>query len=418
MSLKVKIVGLFLLLALVPYVVIALFLYIDVRQSAEKDAMQETAVLATIQKNRMQELLSKYTLQLDQFTTRLQLRQSLKAYVASGDLASLATIARIIDEAKKGTPNIKDIYILSTNGEVLASTEEGARGMDVSKESYFQKGLVTNTVSTLVKMQNIVYLYQAGPLILNDEQIGVIAIRVSTDDLFRMYSDYSGLGDSGYWILAERLPNGDARIIVPRRFATSTTSSLETVIKRSTQLPIAQAVGGTEMTFPDVVVAQGKHAIVSTRYVPELGWGIAVVAVRSEVLAPSHALALQLLLFSSLLVVFIAFLSVVVSQEILRPIQQLSGAARRAASGDLSKFLMVRSHDELGILASTFNTMLAKLKSSHDDLEKRVQERTKEAHDKLLEVERLNKVMVGRELQMVELKKKLAEMENPENKHD
>ena len=60
----------------------------------------------------------------------------------------------------------------------------------------------------------------------------------------------------------------------------------------------------------------------------------------------------------------------------------MTAAARRVASGDLehtSASLVVRTRDELEVLADSFNEMVTRLKAttvSRDQLEHRVQERT------------------------------------------
>jgi len=45
------------------------------------------------------------------------------------------------------------------------------------------------------------------------------------------------------------------------------------------------------------------------------------------------------------------------------------------------------------------------------ELEQRVRERTRDLEAKIKEVERINKLFVGRELDMIELKKRIKELE-------
>ncbi len=74
-----------------------------------------------------------------------------------------------------------------------------------------------------------------------------------------------------------------------------------------------------------------------------------------------------------------------VSRMIIRPVTQLTMAANRIAKGEVADFSTVRSGDELGVLASSFQTMLNHLDASKQDLveladslEKQVEERTQE----------------------------------------
>ena len=54
------------------------------------------------------------------------------------------------------------------------------------------------------------------------------------------------------------------------------------------------------------------------------------------------------------------------AQRILAPIQALSVAARRIASGDLSQRIPITSDDELGEMADSFNTMAAELEQQEE----------------------------------------------------
>ncbi|MCX6778856.1 MAG: hypothetical protein NTU97_01330, partial [Candidatus Magasanikbacteria bacterium] len=60
-----------------------------------------------------------------------------------------------------------------------------------------------------------------------------------------------------------------------------------------------------------------------------------------------------------------------------------------------------------------------KLKESHENLEKKVADRTrdlektkKDVEQQLNEVERLNEILSGREIKMIELKNKIKELED------
>jgi signal transduction histidine kinase/HAMP domain-containing protein len=74
-------------------------------------------------------------------------------------------------------------------------------------------------------------------------------------------------------------------------------------------------------------------------------------------------------------------------QVILRPINNLVGATRAVAGGDLTAKVPLDREDELGTLAGSFNTMVEQLRESERALGRRVEERTREL-ETLLEVSR------------------------------
>jgi adenylate cyclase len=82
-------------------------------------------------------------------------------------------------------------------------------------------------------------------------------------------------------------------------------------------------------------------------------------------------------------------LGIYTSRWITKPILRLSQASQAIAEGDLEQRVVVDRQDELGILALSFNKMAAQLKSSFEELEIRVQERTAELNHQRQETERL-----------------------------
>lgn len=124
------------------------------------------------------------------------------------------------------------------------------------------------------------------------------------------------------------------------------------------------------------------------------------------------------------LLLFVLVVGLLIAFSISNPIKNFSQVAKEIATGDLTKRIMLISRDEIGQLANSFNEMVDKLQQSHQVLEDKVKERTaeteearkqlevinKEIQKKLEEVEKMNKLMVGRELKIIELKKEITDL--------
>lgn len=96
-----------------------------------------------------------------------------------------------------------------------------------------------------------------------------------------------------------------------------------------------------------------------------------------------------------------------------RPLASLSKYTAELSSGNMEAQIapnLLIKQDEIGQLAKSFNEMTVKLKQLYSSLEEKVQNKTKELNEKLDETEKLNKVMIDRELKMVELKKEIEEL--------
>ena len=111
-------------------------------------------------------------------------------------------------------------------------------------------------------------------------------------------------------------------------------------------------------------------------------------------------LAILLIAISSILVSYFF-----ISKTILEPLIQLKQATEKISRGHLDVPIEIKSKDELGELATSFNEMVASLKESKSDIEKKINKRTKG-------LKKLNQYMVGRELKMIELKKEISELKD------
>lgn len=104
----------------------------------------------------------------------------------------------------------------------------------------------------------------------------------------------------------------------------------------------------------------------------------ATVAARAETQEQLQAATRVAATILLALLVFAVAVSLGLGNVIAAPIQRLTQAASQIAAGDLSVQASATTNDEIGTLASAFNTMTSRLRDTLDDLEKRVEDRTVE----------------------------------------
>lgn len=114
---------------------------------------------------------------------------------------------------------------------------------------------------------------------------------------------------------------------------------------------------------------------------------------------------------------FAAAISLYVYFSISRPLKKLKLAFEEVGKGNFAVETGAVSKDEIGDLAVVFRQMVSELKKSKKmernystDLEKKVNERTKDVLGKTKKLEQFKDMAVGRELKMVELKKQIEEL--------
>jgi methyl-accepting chemotaxis protein len=116
------------------------------------------------------------------------------------------------------------------------------------------------------------------------------------------------------------------------------------------------------------------------------------------------------LAFLFLVLVPIIIALYIVVRLFIRPIKQLEKDFLTFAE-DPSHRSKIKTGDEFETLALSFNKMAERIAGIRGELEKGIRERTKELQIKTEEAERLSRLAVGRELKMIDLKKKIKELE-------
>jgi len=162
--------------------------------------------------------------------------------------------------------------------------------------------------------------------------------------------------------------------------------------------PILSRMAAGESGFETVSVA-GRELFVAFTPLQSTAWSLGSVVEASEVMAPAARLetqvqqATQSLLFGRLLpatlgiTAAVLLIGLLLTTLIVRPIRQVVDAATRLGQGQLDIQVPVRSRDELGALASAFNTMATQLRGLLTGLEQRVSERTRDLERQTLQLQ-------------------------------
>lgn len=99
-------------------------------------------------------------------------------------------------------------------------------------------------------------------------------------------------------------------------------------------------------------------------------------------------------------------------RSIVKPLNILTEAVKGFGQGDMNRRMHLQSSDELGVVAKAFDTMADNIQRSHADLEAKIAARTAELKEQLEEVEKMNTMMIDREMAMIELKKENKELKD------
>jgi len=110
--------------------------------------------------------------------------------------------------------------------------------------------------------------------------------------------------------------------------------------------------------------------------IDNLGWLLSLHADKERVLAPVQEQTRRNLLLTALILIATSVVSIAFSSVIVNPILRLTEMARSVAAGKLETRANIRSGDEIGVLASVFDSTTAQLQDLIGTLEQRVADRT------------------------------------------
>ena len=111
--------------------------------------------------------------------------------------------------------------------------------------------------------------------------------------------------------------------------------------------------------------------------VNEMGWLIVIHQDRKSALAPANTQLRTIIVVGAILAGLTVAMAFFLARSLTKPIIELTTVAQKVASGDLTVEASVGTSDEVGQLASTFNSMTRQLRELIGSLEQRVADRTK-----------------------------------------
>ncbi|HUU07830.1 MAG TPA: HAMP domain-containing protein, partial [Thermoplasmata archaeon] len=121
-------------------------------------------------------------------------------------------------------------------------------------------------------------------------------------------------------------------------------------------------------------------------------WIVLIDHEASEVLQPIEDLRTSIILSSAIVIILSMVLYELFAHSISRRIRTLAKTAEEYSRGDLGARVYMKSADEIGQLAKAFNSMAGELGTLYNDLESKVQSRTKELEQAMKKLQLLGSI--------------------------
>lgn len=367
-------------LVLLTIISVSLMSYLGGERVLETSVKDRLAAIATNQRDQIVDVIEAWQDRVALIASRTQLRISLKDYLASNSPESLARVQTILADAQRSVRAVHTIEIGPASGPMIARV---GMPLDVANYVELAPGRVSSGIfSVLADDGGQLYVQLAQPMFLDGEQVGRVLVTLEAGELLQTTATYTGLGNTGETMLIAVNRAGQPFYLTPLRFDPSV--SLQPVDESAGESGLLQAaLSGAAAILDEVIDYRGLPTMATTRYIPDLGWGLAVKMDRAEIRAPVESYRHILIILALILVAIAVGLGMVIANAIARPVSTLAEEARRISEGehDLRATVSRRSGREIHDLAIAFNNLTDTLIQTNASLERKVQARTRELQE-------------------------------------
>ncbi len=240
--------------------------------------------------------------------------------------------------------------------------------------------------------------FVATPIVLDGRTVGVVAVQVSIEGLDHVMTSgrrwrIEGLGSTGetYLVGPDHRMRSNSRFLLENPegyFEAARKAGVPAEVLRQVRT-FGTTILLQEVRSPAVDEAlSGRSGAMATRNyrgtrvlsafapanVPGVHWAVISEIEAAEAYAPIRKVAKRLAIQIGLLLFALLGLSWVVANRFVAPVLELEAAAQRFAEGGEDATVTVRSKDELGALARTFNRMVEAIRTNAAELRRKAEE--------------------------------------------
>lgn len=370
MKIKSRLMASSILIGIIPLLILSLGLYASYRHDVIQKVLDHLESASAIQQARVRAILAQQAERVALVASRTQLRLSLDRYLSEQTAAPQARMNRILADALRSVPDFEAIRVYTTAGEVVAAAApQGTRGPLPSRSFMLraQEGPVVDEV--YVAADGVPRNLLGGPMTLDGRLLGVVVIESQVAPLLAALADTSGLGRTGETILARPEEPEHYTFLGPTRFRQDATLQGFQLRHRAGRQRCNPFVGRIEVECIDY---RGHAVLASGARIPDTDWSVVVKIDEAEALAQLNRVGWAVLLSVVSMVGIMVTAAGHFAGRLANPLTELTEAAFAMSTGALDQQVPVRSRDELGELAGSFNLMAERVATAHKALEERV----------------------------------------------
>lgn len=364
-SMRMKMLAYFLLVAVIPTYVSALFI-IDVSGAAlEKETAQRMQSIASLKISQMLSIMRSHKDDITAFANgEREFTAAVRSIIIDGHAEKRSFLYQRLNSFLFNHSNFSDVFFMDPQtGTIVVSTDSSQEKKIKNSDSFFREGRFgpfakyinhdseSNKSSTFISAP--VRDKETGEL------LAVVAGRVELYEIDRILADRSGLGKTG------------------RTYATNIVNEFVSDSDNLNQNNLRVQNIQDSQFGATIYMRSGREVIGYYSYISELGMVFMVEQDVEEVFLSQKKMEMRLYLLLFFTIVVASGAGYFAAGKLADPIEKLTSEARKLSAGIFQARADAGGKDEIGILGKTFNEMVEKLEHFYDELQRKVQEKTK-----------------------------------------
>ena len=203
--------------------------------------------------------------------------------------------------------------------------------------------------------------FVASPIYKSGKIVGVIATQLGNDQVFRVFEDYTGLGETGETMVG-KLDGEVITIVNPLRHDPAAGFHRTVKLGDARSLPLQNAVRARR-GYGEAIDYRGRKVVAAWSYLPTFRWGMVVKQDTSEAFLLVDRIFYAVTALMVLTFVVVVLIARAIARSISRPVQLAADAAAQVAQGRLWVGVEGTGRGEIGLLLDAIRTMIADLRS-------------------------------------------------------
>lgn len=330
--LKVKLLWLFMLFALIPMVLIALYSYYDIKKQLITSELSHLEAIAKLKSLQIEHFYDEST---DDVQTISYLPYNKEILYANTKSLHHNEIKNLYEQELNSfvlNHNLNAIYIIRLDGKIVArSIQSKERTFSPFHKLAFEQGKTKIYFSNIYKestsissnnQQNQYSITASSPILdVDNKLVGVVVAEFSVDNLFLLLQDYSGLGSSGETLLGKR---NNEKIIFLNPLRHDPNAGMQRSVQISGKIAIPVIMGATGHNGSSISVDyRGVSVLAAWRHVPIADWGMVAKIDSDEALKPLKSMRDSIAFTALFILIFGIAISLKMTKDLTRPIDHL-----------------------------------------------------------------------------------------------